>query len=186
MVAILRKKTECRCLKCGHGWLSFVKQPKQCPVCKRKDWDGLHNSMGRLLVAPAPCRCPHAGCGYEWTPRKAAPKQCPMCKRYLVLAAVPGVVDAAPDAAPVRRVSKTKATRECSWCTNVYVEHLNDESSGMCPNCGTDFYTGEDVTGGKRWPKEASIALTVRMREGLIRVAHTALKTDQFDPEGVL
>jgi len=30
---------ECKCLKCGFEWPSRVDDPKQCPKCKRYDWE---------------------------------------------------------------------------------------------------------------------------------------------------
>jgi len=86
-----------KCLKCGMEWNSNKPgHPVQCKRCKRKDWDGLHNSTGRLLSAPVvrvaaaavpsvtvgvPCTC--AWCGGSWVSRSAetVPVQCPKCKR---------------------------------------------------------------------------------------------------------
>ena len=28
-----------RCLKCGYEWNSIIDNPKQCPFCKRMDWN---------------------------------------------------------------------------------------------------------------------------------------------------
>lgn len=28
-----------KCKKCGYIWKSFLDKPKQCPNCKRNDWD---------------------------------------------------------------------------------------------------------------------------------------------------
>ena len=30
---------DCRCKKCGNIWPSRTKMPKQCPACKRYDWN---------------------------------------------------------------------------------------------------------------------------------------------------
>lgn len=27
------------CLRCGHGWYSFMKRPQVCPRCKSYKWD---------------------------------------------------------------------------------------------------------------------------------------------------
>ncbi len=27
------------CLRCGYEWIPKVENPKQCPKCKRMDWD---------------------------------------------------------------------------------------------------------------------------------------------------
>lgn len=31
--------TRAKCEQCGYKWLPKVTQPKQCPKCKRMDWD---------------------------------------------------------------------------------------------------------------------------------------------------
>lgn len=28
----------CRCLRCGHKWVSRVREPVRCPACKRVNW----------------------------------------------------------------------------------------------------------------------------------------------------
>ena len=28
-----------RCVKCKHEWLPRVPNPKECPECKRRDWE---------------------------------------------------------------------------------------------------------------------------------------------------
>lgn len=28
-----------KCLKCGYEWQSRKDRPKECPECKRRDWD---------------------------------------------------------------------------------------------------------------------------------------------------
>jgi predicted Zn-ribbon and HTH transcriptional regulator len=178
MVAMLKRRTACVCLKCGHNWSSFVKQPKQCPVCKRKDWDGLHNSMGRLLVTVAAGECKCVKCNYEWSPRKPDPRQCPMCKRYdwrggpAVAAVVSGK--------PPRRVY-----RACNWCNGVWNDDSLGKYPGMCPWCGVNFHTGQmDAYGPK--PDRETVRETVRRACGGDLTPEGGLTFDPFDPGGAL
>ena len=30
---------ECKCERCGHEWISRIKNPKLCPKCKSAYWD---------------------------------------------------------------------------------------------------------------------------------------------------
>jgi len=29
----------CKCKQCGYFWVSYKENPKQCPRCKRYDWN---------------------------------------------------------------------------------------------------------------------------------------------------
>ena len=73
---------QCQCVQCTFKWESRVDRPVQCPNCKRRDWDGVHDSMGRVIATRSITirECYH--CGYSWKPRKAGvTKECPQCKR---------------------------------------------------------------------------------------------------------
>jgi Zn finger protein HypA/HybF involved in hydrogenase expression len=176
MVAMLKRRTECTCVKCGHEWVSNVKSPQQCPGCKRKDWTGLHNSMGRLLVAAAAVECKCGKCEYVWSPRKPDPKQCPMCKRY----------DWAGNAAPVAAAPEMRGgriTRQCPWCNNVFIDDVKGPRPGFCGRCGTNVNTGEDMI-GDRWSKERLSEVFGRVdARGRVIVKN---EHDTFDPLGTL
>lgn len=188
MSVIFKRRNEFTCLKCSHVWTSTKSHPQQCPVCKRKDWDGLHNSMGRLLTAvgDTSVTCPHEGCNHVWSPRKPNPKSCPLCKRYLA-----DVV-----AAPVTPVNERpamrggKIMRECNWCKNTFMDDTRGQHSGICGYCSTDFYTGEDMSpmGYQRWSQERWVIERGRAdNRGRVVVQHTALRpVDPFDPDGLL
>ena len=139
--------TACRCLLCGNVWVSNKKggSPVQCPKCKRKDWDGLHNSYGRLLVgeptgvaAPVrvaavvgdgvPCSC--ALCGGSWVSRSAAsvPLQCPKCKKTKWRA---GERD---DGVPCA----------CVLCGGSWVSRSAETVPEQCPKCKKTKWQGVD------------------------------------------
>ena len=70
------------CTKCGYKWESLVISPVACPRCKRRDWDGIHDANGRLLVVRSVTRRECFRCGYYWQPRRmGVTKECPRCKR---------------------------------------------------------------------------------------------------------
>lgn len=183
MVAKIDKRRECKCVLCGHDWVSLVKNPKQCPVCRRKDWDGLHNSMGKLLAAAGADECHCARCGYDWSPRKPDPVQCPRCKRYDWLDGASAPVAVASGGLRGGRYQ----TRMCQWCEMPFEDDTKGRRAGMCGRCGTDWHTGEDVA-GTRWSKERWAIERNRMDDrGRIVVPHTALRpVDPFDPDGLL
>ena len=61
--------TTCRCLRCGHVWVSRTDEPKRCPRCSSYLW----NKPGQSY------RC--SVCGHTWTARaKWLPTICPKCK----------------------------------------------------------------------------------------------------------
>jgi predicted Zn-ribbon and HTH transcriptional regulator len=33
------RRLECTCEKCGHSWVSRLRNPKMCPNCKSVHWD---------------------------------------------------------------------------------------------------------------------------------------------------
>lgn len=37
------------CKQCGYLWNSFLDEPKQCPKCKRYDWNG-HNPVKKHII----------------------------------------------------------------------------------------------------------------------------------------
>ncbi len=41
---------KCKCMKCGHKWVSRVENPKACPACKRFDWNE-ENDAGPIKCA---------------------------------------------------------------------------------------------------------------------------------------
>lgn len=68
----------CKCIKCGSSWTARVNRPIMCPICKRKDWDGKHNSLGAVITSGTQsCTC--LRCGNEWKSRVALPIACPAC-----------------------------------------------------------------------------------------------------------
>lgn len=34
-----RKMKKCVCKRCGYRWNARVRKPKECPECKRRDWN---------------------------------------------------------------------------------------------------------------------------------------------------
>lgn len=63
-----------KCLICGYSWNSKVEHPKQCPSCKRMDWNGKKFLKETKLYV-----C--CDCGYHWKSYKEAkPTECPSCK----------------------------------------------------------------------------------------------------------
>lgn len=114
----------CKCLKCDHVWVtSMPNDPKQCPKCKRKDWDGLHNSYGRLIspsggvagkvAGAAGCRC--ESCGASWSSGRVEVTECPFCR-----AAMGGSA-----AAPC----------ECVLCGGKWVSRSAETVPDRCPKC---------------------------------------------------
>lgn len=63
----MRVERECHCEACGYDWVSRVANPKQCPYCRRFNWqtvkvtqledgryvDGAGNEIPRELVEGA-------------------------------------------------------------------------------------------------------------------------------------
>jgi hypothetical protein len=42
------KVSTLKCLKCGYGWIPRkVDRPKECPECKRRNWDSAPDGDGR-------------------------------------------------------------------------------------------------------------------------------------------
>jgi predicted Zn-ribbon and HTH transcriptional regulator len=72
------------CIRCGHTWIPRVEEPKRCPNCSLRDWDGesrdRRKGNGKQVVEKSEKKC--LRCGYEWKAIKDEPKQCPGCKRY--------------------------------------------------------------------------------------------------------
>lgn len=150
------------CLKCGKSWASGkTGHPKQCKYCKRKDWDGLHNSYGRLLdgcvvpsaarvVAPVkvsggvPCEC--ILCGAKWVSRsvETVPLQCPKCRKRKW---------AAPD--PFDPLGLLESGRcECRKCGTVWTSKVADGLPKNCPACKDDSWCQEVVN--KAWRDRAN------------------------------
>src|SRR6185369_13308754 len=129
----------CKCVKCGWEWLQRQpgKVPKMCPACKRRDWDGVNNSLGRPLVAAVQRRC--LKCGWEWKQRQASkvPLACPACKNYKWNKPTPqaecfmcggrGCSICVPPAVPVPSVVYT--------CSNCHDRGMV-AARGGCPMCG--------------------------------------------------
>ena len=127
------------CLKCGTVWGSVAAgYPKQCKSCKRKDWDGLHASTGRLLAGAAvpgvtvpavtgvPCTC--RLCGGSWVSRSAetVPVQCPKCKKTKWREVAADGFD------PGGLLEQGRC--ECTKCGNVWF-HRGAELPKRCPVC---------------------------------------------------
>lgn len=140
----------CNCVKCGHAWVSGLSTPpKLCPVCKRRDWTGMHNSMGRPLAAGAqvvtvpaavapvisgvPCTC--RLCGGSWVSRSAAtvPVQCPKCKKTKW--ADVSTCDFDPDGL------LTTGRCECRKCGKVWVSKVSAGLPRQCPGCKSDAWS---------------------------------------------
>jgi hypothetical protein len=123
----------CHCVKCENDWHSCLEHPVACPRCKRRDWDGVHDYRGRVIVAAAAVYCRCGKCGNEWKQRQASkkPKECPRCKRRDW------------EAAPVQAlcfmcngrgcsVCRPPAAVSCVWCHDRGMV----AARGGCPECG--------------------------------------------------
>ena len=70
------KITTKKCLMCGYVWDAKVENPKQCPACKRMEWNGkkFHSKREPTFYS---CNV----CGHEWKSYKEEePNECPACK----------------------------------------------------------------------------------------------------------
>lgn len=41
---------KCKCKLCGYEWLARTKSPKQCPRCKRYNWDKERKTEIKLII----------------------------------------------------------------------------------------------------------------------------------------
>jgi len=137
-----------KCLKCNHVWSSgLAHSPKQCPSCKRKDWDGLHNSSGKLLAVPV-AAVPAGGvtcgrCGSSWSSGKAGVTACPFCGAAVggaVPVAVGGAVTGAavtPSAVAVDPFDPDgmfdSGRCNCRKCGNSWLPRVPNPA--QCPKC---------------------------------------------------
>ena len=169
------KGTNCRCKLCGNEWVSkMLRSPIQCPKCKRKDWDGYHNSYGRLLnervnyAGKHVCRC--RLCGNEWVSHRPDPSICSNCKstRWQVgnkpdegvscLCRVCGGswVSRSAETVP-KQCHKCKSTKwrvgndvvtgvpcTCIWCDGSWVSRSTETVPFQCPKCKRVKWAGVD------------------------------------------
>lgn len=198
MVIQSSTRTECVCSKCGHSWRSHVKSPQQCPVCKRKDWTGLHNSTGRLLGVERVQGCKCAVCGHSWNPRVADPAQCPACKRYN-WREVAGAGGSGGSGGSGGRVKGERyIVRTCEACLSVFEDDTRGKLAGMCGRCG---WVGAYPNGGYKksygpMPEIESLRAMVRRAQGGDLSPDGSYSPDGpiefvqlkngFDPDGVL
>lgn len=40
IITVMETQVPCKCRACGYEWEPRVSEPKQCPRCKRYDWQG--------------------------------------------------------------------------------------------------------------------------------------------------
>ena len=148
------ERKEFKCLLCSHKWYSRLAHPQQCPGCKRKDWDGKHNSLGRPLAvatvepsgvgsdggggSAAECEC--RWCNHTWVARVGRPQQCPACKRR-------GWDETGEPT--VTRGGLVSVV--CEWWCGL---PFRNRDANVCPHCMTDMITGQVVDGRRRTTRE--------------------------------
>ena len=131
------------CLKCDKSWSSNKPgHPVQCKYCKRKDWDGLHNSYGRLLPGAVVPGVPVAAagvavaagvtacksCGSTWSSGRAGIVTCPFC--HVPIDEVLPVVAGVPCT--------------CVWCGGSWVSRSAETVPIQCPKCKRVKWAGVD------------------------------------------
>lgn len=176
------KGTKCTCQKCGNRWVSkMLRSPIQCPKCKRKDWDGYHNSYGRLLnervnyAGKHVCRCKL--CGNEWVSHRPDPSICSNCK------STRWQVGNKPDEG---------VSCVCKVCGGEWVSRSAETVPKQCHKCkSTRWQVGNVVTGvpckcilcGGSWMSRS--AATVPRQCPKCKKTKWA-GVDPFDPDGLL
>lgn len=71
------------CQKCQYEWQSKIPNPKTCPNCKTRAWDGKQSlKTNPIIPSGTPRRCRR--CGHHWISHlDRLPQTCPVCKSRL-------------------------------------------------------------------------------------------------------